>query len=79
MVYKGDGTRDADLVQATDLADQENEIAAYVRQGLNVTPPKENVIIKAEKGIKHKEVSRVAQAVARAEIPNLYIAVKHEE
>ena len=67
LVYKGDGTREADLVQATDLADQENEIAAYVRQGLNVTPPKKNVIIKAEKGIQHREVSRVAQAVGSVE------------
>ena len=41
--------------------------------------PKMYVLLKAEKGIKHKEVSGVAQAVARAEIPDLYIAVKHEE
>ena len=67
-----------------DLATQEEEIIQYVKDSIAGTggtggKPKQYVLVKAAKGIKHKEVSRVAQAVAGAEIQNLYIAVKHEE
>jgi len=68
---------------SADLATQEEEIVEYVKNSIAGTggtgKPKQYVLVKAAKGIKHKEVSRVAQAVARAEIQNLYIAVKHEE
>ena len=68
---------------STDLETQEEEIVEFVRNSIAGTggtgSPKQYVLVKASKGIKHKEVSRVAQAVSRAEIPNLYIAVKHEE
>jgi len=68
---------------SSDLATQEEEIIEYVKNSIAGTAgtgkPKQYVLVKAEKGIKHKEVSRVAQAVAGAEIQNLYIAVKHEE
>ena len=68
----------------SDLVAQEERIVEYVKDSIAGTGgagggPKMYVLLKAEKGIKHKEVSRVAQAVARAEIPNLYIAVKHED
>ena len=63
LVYKGDGTQQENLLKATDLEDQENEIADFVRTGLESSPPKESIIIKAEKGIQHREVARVAQAV----------------
>ena len=65
------------------LETQEEEIIEFVKNSIAGTggtgSPKQYVLVKASKGIKHKEVSRVAQAVSRAEIPNLYIAVKHEE
>ena len=69
---------------SSDLAVQEEEITQFVKDGIagvggTGKGPKQYVLLKAAKGIKHKEVSRVAQAVAGAEIPNLYIAVKHEE
>jgi len=69
---------------SSDLAVQEEEITQFVKDGIagvggSGKGPKQYVLLKAAKGIKHKEVSRVAQAVAGAEIPNLYIAVKHEE
>ena len=66
-----------------DLETQEEAIIEFVKNSIAGTAgtgsPKQYVLVKASKGIKHKEVSRVAQAVSRAEIPNLYIAVKHEE
>ena len=68
---------------SADLETQEEQIVEFVRNSMAGTggtgKPKQYVLVKASKGIKHKEVSRVAQAVSRAEIPNLYIAVKHEE
>ena len=68
---------------SADLETQEEEIIEFVKNSIAGTggtgKPKQYVLVKASKGIKHKEVSRVAQAVSRAEIPNLYIAVKHEE
>ena len=68
---------------SADLETQEEEIVEFVRNSIAGTggtgSAKQYVMLKASKGIKHKEVSRVAQAVSRAEIPNLYIAVKHEE
>ena len=35
--------------------------------------------LQAGKGIRHKEVSRVAQAIGRADVPSLYLAVKQLE
>ncbi len=68
---------------SANLETQEEEIIEFVKNSIAGTggtgKPKQYVLVKASKGIKHKEVSRVAQAVSRAEIPNLYIAVKHEE
>ena len=77
----GDGR---EWTASSDLVAQEEEIGEYVREGLAGTGssgggPKQFVLLKASKGIKHKEVSRVAQAVAKAGEKNLYIAVKHEE
>lgn len=77
----GDGQN---RVFSTDLVTRESEIIEYVRDGIAGTGsstggPKQFVLLKAEKGIKHKEVSRVAHAVASAEIPHLYIAVKQRD
>jgi biopolymer transport protein ExbD len=79
FVYKGDGATGENLLTTTDLAQQEQQIAAYVEAGLNERVPKQHVIIKAEPAVKHREVSRVAKAVGQvADIP-LFVAVYEEQ
>ena len=72
LVSNGDGGQ-----FSTDLETQEDEIASYVEEQLD--SGKQFVLLKAGKGIRHKEVSRVAQAIGRADVPSLYLAVKQLE
>ena len=72
LVSNGDGGS-----FSTDLETQENEIASYIEDQLD--SGKQFVLLKAGKGIRHKEVSRVAQAIGRADVPSLYLAVKQLE
>ena len=67
VIYKGDGTNDDFLLHTVDPVDQENEIAEFVRKGFDTVPPRDSVVIKAEKGVKHREVTRVTQAVGSVE------------
>jgi biopolymer transport protein ExbD len=60
-----------------DLEKQEEEITSYIQDQLD--GGKQFVLLKAGKGIRHKEVSRVAQAIGRADVPSLYLAVKQLE
>ena len=62
---------------STDLEAQEAEITSYIEDQLD--SGKQFVLLKAGKGIRHKEVSRVAQAIGRADVPSLYLAVKQLE
>ena len=79
FVYKGDGTASENLLSATDLAQQEQDIAAHVEAGLNASIPKEHVIIKAEREVKHREVARVAKAAGQVPDVPLYVAVYEEQ
>ena len=74
-VYQGT-SRDssAEIVGAT-AAGQEEAIARYVEQQANTVPPKRNVLIRAEKGLKHRDVDRVQRAASQAEVEQLYVAV----
>ncbi len=72
LVSNGDGGQ-----FSTDPQVQEEEIASYVEEQLD--SGKQFVLLKAGKGIRHKEVSRVAQAIGRADVPSLYLAVKQLE
>ncbi len=77
MIYKGDGVLPDKLVSATSARGQEQEIVAYLKDELfDRAPPKLHVVIKAEKSVKHREVSRVARAVGVAkENVKLFVAV----
>jgi biopolymer transport protein ExbD len=72
LVSNGDGGQ-----FSSDLEQQEEEIATYVEEQLD--SGKQFVLLKAGKGIRHKEVSRVAQAIGKADVPSLYLAVKQLE
>lgn len=53
--------------------EQEDDIVAHVTRGKELNKP--TVLIKAEKGVKHREVSRVAGAAGRVEDIKLHLAV----
>ena len=75
VVYKGNGTVPDELVDGSDMQAQEDEVAAYVEKELG-DATKENVLIKAEKGIKYREVARISKAATRPEaVRQLYFAV----
>ena len=76
VVYKGDGTVPGTELSSTDPEDQELEIADYVQ--LAMDQGKENVILKAEKDVKHREVSRVAKAIGLVDDSRLFVAVLEE-
>lgn len=71
LVYLGDGTDSPLLPDDPDI--QEERIVEAVRQGFNNGKP--NVLLKAAKGVLHREVSRVAAAVGRVEGIKLHFAV----
>ena len=75
-VYKGDGIVPENAFTSGDIAAQEEEITAFVEDMLAENPEMNYVLIKASRGIKHRDVARVQTAVGRpAGIDQLYIAV----
>jgi len=75
LVYLGDGTGGTPLPD--DSALQEERIAQAVRDGFNQGKP--TVLVKAEKGVLHREVSRVAAAAGQVEGIKLHLAVMEIE
>ncbi len=76
-VFLGNGTDESTRVKATDLLEQETLIASYIEQML-LEQNKEQVIIKASKDVKHREVARVMRAVAQDADAKIYVAVLEE-
>jgi biopolymer transport protein ExbD len=74
FVYKGDGTDANNLVPGDDLEAQEAEIREFVDEAINGPEAKEQVIIKAARHIKHRDVARVSRA-AGANGARLFVAV----
>ena len=70
-VYLGDGTGGSPLPD--DPAVQEEQIAQYVRQGFD--EGKSTVLVKAGKGVRHREVSRVVAAAGQVEGVKMHLAV----
>jgi biopolymer transport protein ExbD len=75
LIYKGDTTNPDQLIEGANLAEQEENLARYVEQQANTSPPKRYVLIKGAKGVKHRDVARVARAAENAEVEQLYVAV----
>lgn len=82
-VYRGESVEAKDAFTAASPDDQEAEIIAYIEQEMSSPPPgqpaKELVLIQAAKGLKHRDVARVAKAAARAEVEKLYIGVMEKK
>jgi biopolymer transport protein ExbD len=71
-VYLADGKKGSPLPNNPDQ--QETAIIAYVNDGV-FNLGKANVILKAERGVKYKDVSRVGAAAGSVEGVQLYLAV----
>ncbi|MBN2473034.1 MAG: biopolymer transporter ExbD [Pirellulales bacterium] len=71
LVYLGDGTSGTPLPDDPDV--QEEQIARAVQKGFN--EGRSTVLVKAEKGVLHREVSRVAAAAGQVEGIHLHMAV----
>lgn len=77
-VYTANGKLDEQRVDGGDIDAQEDEIAAFVEE--QIAGGKENVLIKAERGIKHREVARISKAATRPEgVQQLYLAVLEDQ
>ena len=63
QIYKGDGINTNTLIEQVDSAAQVAEIQAYVRGQLEAESTTQSVLVKASRGLKHRDVSRVAHAV----------------
>lgn len=63
IVYFGDGKVDDKKIKASNVAEQEVEIAKFIDQQLKEDAVKESILIKAERGVKHREEARVRQAI----------------
>lgn len=74
-VYLGDGKTGTPL--SDNATQQEEEIQAAVVEGIQ--QGKANILIKAERGVKHKEVSRVAAAASKDQTVALHLAVMEIE
>ena len=71
-VYLADGKKGRPLPDDEDK--QEEAIVAYVNNGI-LNEGKDNVILKAERGVKYKDVSRVGAAAGSVEGVQLHLAV----
>jgi len=74
-VYQGHSRDAAQELTGSTSAEQEEAIARYVEREANTTPPKRNVLIRAERGLKQRDVDRVQRAAAQANVDQLYVAV----
>jgi len=76
LVYKGNGVNTKNLIPSGDIQAQEDEVAGYVEHEMEQDNTKTNVLIKAEKGIKEREVARIYKAATRSDaVQQLYVAV----
>jgi biopolymer transport protein ExbD len=75
LIYKGDTTNPDRLLEGANAVEQEEALTRYVEQQANTSPPKRYVLIKGAKGVKHRDVARVAKAAGAAEVDQLYVAV----
>ena len=75
LIYKGDTTSPDQLLEGANPVEQEEALTRYVEQQANTSPPKRYVLIKGAKGVKHREVARVAKAASQADVEQLYVAV----
>ena len=75
-IYKSDGVEPTAKLASTDLEDQQVELSEYIKSALDGGMTQ--VIIKAENGVRHRDVARVAKSAGEATAEVLYVAVIEE-
>jgi biopolymer transport protein ExbD len=75
-VYRGESVDPQDAFSNGNAEDQENEVVAYIEAEMaKSSGGKKSVLIQAEKGLKHREVARIAKAAGRANVEELYVGI----
>ena len=77
-VYMGESVDDSMRIQDSDIDTQNEMITDYVQRELMGDVPKQQVLVRAAKGIKYHEVARIISAAAMAEGADVYVAVIEE-
>lgn len=77
IIYKGDGAFEETKIELASVEDQQTELERYLESELTVGS-KQQVLIKAEQGVRHRDVARVARAAGNATATVLYVAVLEE-
>ncbi len=78
LIYKGEGEIEANLLSGSDVAEKENQVTAYIEQQMAENPQITSVLILAEAGVKHRDVSLVMKAAGSAQTTEgsqLHVAV----
>jgi biopolymer transport protein ExbD len=77
IFYKGEGIDAANLIGGATPVEKEAQVAAYVEQRIGENPNLTDVLILADAGVKHREVSLVMKGVANAQTDGnqLHVAV----
>lgn len=78
IIYKGDGAYPETKLASTGDDDQQTELEEYIEKGLTVGS-KQQLLIKAENGVLHRDVARVARAAGGASASVLYVGVMEEQ
>jgi biopolymer transport protein ExbD len=75
-VYRGESLDPEDAFTSGNAEDQENEVVAYIEAEITKSSGgKTGVLVQAAKGLKHREVARIAKAAARADVADLYVGI----
>ncbi len=78
QIFKGDSTESSLRVSTSDFAKQEQELIAYIEHGIS-EERKEQVIIKAEREVKARELARVGRAVGAVEGIAMFVGVLEKQ
>jgi biopolymer transport protein ExbD len=73
-IFKG-SANDASELQAGDPLGQERELVEFIQSQIRQTPSKTNVLVKAAKEVRQREIMRVAMAVGQIPDIQLHFAV----
>lgn len=78
IIYLGDGQTPETMLDVTNHRQQHEQIRRHVASQMAGSNAKAHVILKADRGLKHREVARIAKAVGQATDVPLYVAVLEE-
>ena len=77
-VYKGEGSKEANRLLASNASDQDEEIAKYVQDEVAANQYLTAVLIHADKALPSREVNRIARAACRMGNVKLFYKVQED-